>query len=138
MKKKFFVIFSIITILLVTVSGCGVGSQTSDSSNTYYTISAEEAKQMMEEDKDSGLIIIDVRMPSEFSRGYISGAINIPDTEIRATAPKVIQDKDATILVYCRTGRRSALASQDLINLGYLNVYDFGGLFDSDYDIVTD
>ena len=136
MKTKLHTILLILVVLLVAGSGCGALSQSSDSSNTYYTISAEEAKQMMEEDSD--LVILDVRMPSEFSRSHIAGAINIPDTEIRATAPKLIPDKNTTILVYCRTGRRSALASQDLSNLGYSNVYDIGGLFDSGYDIVTE
>lgn len=136
MKTKVYAILLLSLVLLVAVSGCGVLTQSSDSSNTYYKISAEEAKQMMEE--DSNLVILDVRMPSEFSRSHISGAVNIPDTEIRATAPKLIADKNTTILVYCRNGRRSALAAQDLSNLGYLNVYDIGGLFNSGYDIVTE
>lgn len=101
----------------------------------YKKITAKEAKEMMGQD---GAIVLDVRTPEEFQTGHIAGALLIPDTEIADKAPDLLPDKSAVILVYCRSGRRSALASQALVQLGYWNVYDFGGIIDWPYDVVTD
>jgi len=89
-------------------------------------------------DKDSTITIIDVRIEEEFNTGHIDGAILIPDTDILEKAEETLRDKSATILVYCRSGRRSALAAADLVELGYSNVYDFGGIIDWNYYIVTE
>lgn len=89
-------------------------------------------------DSGNGVIVLDVRTPEEFQTGHIAGALLIPDTEIVNKAPSLLTDKSAVILVYCRSGRRSALASEALIQLGYRNVYDFGGIIDWPYEVVTD
>lgn len=87
-------------------------------------------------DKDANVVILDVRTLDEYNEGHIDKAILIPDTEIKDQAETTLTDKSATILVYCRSGRRSALASATLVELGYTNVYDFGGIIDWTYEIV--
>jgi phage shock protein E len=99
-------------------------------------ISAEKAKEVM--DNSSDLIILDVRTEEEYKSGHIDGAVLIPDYEIETKAEEILEDKNTTILVYCRSGRRSALAAQVLSDLGYTLVYDFGGIIDWPYDVVTE
>lgn len=74
----------------------------------------------------------------QFNTGHIEGAILIPDIDILEKAEKTLTHKSATILVYCRSDRRSALAAVDLVELRYSNVYDLGGIIDWKYDIVTE
>lgn len=101
----------------------------------YRKINAEDAKARM----DAGdVIVLDVRTPEEYAQGYIEGAILLPDYEIASKAETVLPDKDATILVYCRSGNRSAGAAKKLVELGYTGVYDFGGIFDWPYEVVKD
>ena len=94
----------------------------------YEQISMDEAKKIMESEED--YIILDVREQEEFDAGHIPGAILIPYTEIEAKAEKVLTDKGELILVYCRSGRRSKIASESLAKLGYTNVKEFGGIID--------
>ena len=96
-------------------------------------ITAEEAKQIM--DSEVGYIILDVRTQEEYDQGHIPGAILIPDTEIKARAEEVLTDKEQRILVYCRSGRRSKLAAEALVDLGYTDIKEFGGIIDWPYEI---
>ena len=96
-------------------------------------ITAEEAKQIM--DSEEGYIILDVRTQEEYDQGHIPGAILIPDTEVEVTAEEVLTDKDQLLLVYCRSGRRSKLASEILVELGYTNIKEFGGIIDWPYEV---
>lgn len=105
-----------------------------DKSVDYRKITPEQAKEMM--DSREEYILLDVRMQPEFDEGHIEGAILIPDTEIASRAGSELPDKDAVILVYCRSGRRSAFAAGELAKLGYSNVYDFGGIADWPFDVV--
>ena len=100
----------------------------------YEQITAEEAKNIM----DSGLehIVLDTREQEEFDEGHIPEAILIPYTEIEVMAEEKLPDKDALILVYCRSGRRSKIASESLAKLGYTNVKEFGGIIDWPYEVV--
>ena len=102
----------------------------------YLNITAEEAKKLMDSEKDR--IILDVRSREEYDQGHIPGAILIPDTEIEAKAADLLPDKDQLILVYCRSGRRSKLAAQSLADLGYTNIREFGGILDWPYEVVQD
>ena len=81
-------------------------------------------------------IILDARTQEEFDEGHIDGAILIPEYEVANRAEKELPDKDQLILVYCRSGRRSKIASQALVDLGYTNVKEFGGIIDWPYEIV--
>ena len=132
---KSMILFKLLFILILSaVSGCRLISNSSDDIS-YRKITAEEAKDMI--DKDNSIIILDVRTEQEYKSGYIEGAIHLPENEILDEAEKIITDKSTTILLYCRSGRRSALAADNLIELGFSNVYDFGGIIDWKYDIVT-
>lgn len=113
--------------------GC-VGCASDGSSVTYEQISGAEAKALM--DSESGYIIIDARTQEEYDQGHIPGAILIPEYEIADRAEKELPDKDQLILVYCRSGRRSKIAAEELIKLGYTNVKEFGGIIDWKYEIV--
>ena len=136
--------FLFLLIPLIVLAGCGTvetpaptaGETSLDAEPSYQTISSDEAKKMM--DEDSAVIILDVRTKDEFDTGHIEGAILIPDDKIEEKAEEILTDKSAVILVYCRSGRRSALASTSLAQLGYTNVYDFGGIIDWNYDLVTE
>ena len=113
----------------------GADSSVGDNTSvTYEQISAEKAKSIMDTEKD--YIIIDARTESEFAEGHIEGAILIPEYEIAERAQKELPDKDALILVYCRSGRRSKIASDELVKLGYTNVKEFGGIIDWPYETV--
>ena len=109
--------------------GCSDGASAS-----YDQISGAEAKALM--DSESGYIIIDARTREEYDQGYIPGAILIPEYEIADRAEKELPDKDQLILVYCRSGRRSKIAAEELVKLGYTNVKEFGGIIDWEYEIV--
>ncbi len=102
---------------------------------TYESITAEQAKELM--DTETDYVIIDSRTQEEYDAGHIAGAIMIPEYEIASCAEEVLPNKDQLILVYCRSGRRSKIASEALVNLGYTNVKEFGGIIDWPYDIVT-
>lgn len=100
------------------------------SSQSYQTIQAKEAKEMME---DKNVVVIDVREADEYQQGHIVNAILIPLSSLADS--ELLPDQEQTILVYCRSGKRSAKAAKKLASLGYQNVYDFGGILDWPYDL---
>ena len=105
-----------------------------DEPATYDQISGAEAKALM--DSESGYIIIDARTQEEYDQGHIPEAIMIPEYEIADRAEKELPDKDQLILVYCRSGRRSKIAAEELVKLGYTHVKEFGGIIDWEYETV--
>jgi len=105
------------------------------SKSTYQKITAEEAYQIMQ-DTDP-YMLLDVRTNEEFKEKRIDGAVLIPDYEIRSRAATELPDKNALLLIYCRSGRRSANVAKELIEMGYTNVYDFGGINDWPYDTIS-
>ena len=113
--------------------GC-VGCVSDGGSATYEQISGAEAKALM--DSESGYIIIDARTQEEYDEGHIPEAILIPEYEIAYRAENELSDKNQLILVYCRSGRRSKIAAEELVKLGYTNVKEFGGIIDWKYEIV--
>ena len=96
-------------------------------------ITAEEAKKIM--DSEEGYIILDVRTQEEYDQGHIPGAIVISHEEIEAKAASVLQDQSQLILVYCRSGRRSKIAAEALVKLGYTNIKEFGGILEWPYEV---
>ena len=128
-RNKRFLLMLLTLALPFGCVGCSDGG-----SATYDQISGAEAKALM--DSESGYIIIDARTQSEYDEGHIPGAILIPEYEIADRAEKELTDKDQLILVYCRSGRRSKIAAEELVKLGYTNVKEFGGIIDWKYDIV--
>lgn len=119
--------------LMVAMAGSSTATNSpSDITPILEKITAEQAKAMI--DSDDEIILLDVRTLGEYNDGHIVGARLLPDTEVAAKAETMLTDKTATILVYCRSGRRSALAAQALHDLGYTTVYDFGGINSWSYD----
>ena len=98
-------------------------------------LTPEQAKARMEENPD--LILLDVRTQAEFEQGHIPGAVCLPNEMIAADMPFLF-GKDAEILLYCRSGRRSADAAKKLRDMGFTNVFDFGGIIDWPYETTTD
>lgn len=100
----------------------------------FQQISPEDAKEIMDEQDD--IVILDVRTEAEYEDGHIEGAIVIPVNELEYVVESEIEDYDQTILVYCRSGNKSKMAAVILTELGYNNVYEFGGIMDWPYGIV--
>ena len=122
----------IILLLMLALSACGQAKE-NDQGAVYMNITAEEAKQIM--DTEEGCIILDVREQEEYDAGHIPGAILIPYTQMGEKANDMLPDKDQLILVYCRSGRRSKIAAEALVELGYTNIKEFGGIIDWPYDV---
>ena len=133
-KRKIAIIASFAILLLLT--GCGARqTPEQESPKAEYTrITPEEAILMMSDDGD--VVILDVRTEEEYNSGHIQNAILIPHDEIRERAEKELPDKNQVVLVYCRSGARSETAARELIDMGYTNVYDFGGIIDWPYEVV--
>ena len=123
----------ILLLLVVMLLTACEQAKENDQGAVYVNITAEEAKQIM--DGEEGYIILDVRTQEEYDQGHIPGAILIPDTEVKEKAGEVLTDKDQLVLVYCRSGRRSKLAAEILVELGYTNTKEFGGIIDWPYEV---
>ena len=136
MKKLFWIVLA-----AVLLTACGQNREetkpTEETPNTqeavYMNITAQEAKEIM--DREEGYVILDTRAQEEYDDGHIPGAILIPHDEILQKAESLLTDKDQLILVYCRSGRRSKLAAEDLQKLGYTNIKEFGGIIDWPYEL---
>ncbi len=127
-------LFTFILIALFAFSFIACKKNKTNVKSKYEKISAAQAKEIM--DNQTDYIILDVRQPFEYEEEHIEGAILIPDNEISKKAEETLKDKNQLILVYCRSGRRSKIASDELIKLGYTNIKDFGGIIDWEYETV--
>ena len=121
---------SAVLIILLLFTGCGGNSM---EQNSYQQITQDVAKEMM----DAGdVVILDVREQYEYDAGHITGAVLLPVGGITEdAAAAVIDDLETVVLVYCRSGNRSKTASQVLVDIGYTNVYEFGGINTWPYEI---
>ena len=122
---------TLILLAVMMLTACGPDKE-NDQGVVYVNITAEEAKQIM--DSEKGYIILDVRTQEEYDQGHIPGAIVISHEEIAEKAEDVLTDKNQLILVYCRSGRRSKIAAEALVELGYTNIKEFGGIIDWPYE----
>ena len=109
--------------VVLMLAGCGAGEKAPGS---YRQISMEEAVSMMERETD--YILLDVRTQDEYAQGHIPGAICIPNETIGTEEIPELPDKEQLILVYCPSGNRSKQASEKLVQLGYTNIVEFGGI----------
>ena len=123
-------ILLILAVLFLTA--CGQEKE-NDREAVYVNITAQEAKQIM--DSEEGYIILDVRTREEYDQGHIPGATQISHEEIGEKAESVLTDKDQLLLVYCRSGRRSKIAAEALVEMGYTNIKEFGGILDWPYEL---
>lgn len=127
MKRLLPLFFSFLLLL----TGCGAGGASEEKG--YQQISQEEAKEMMDSQE---VLILDVREQDEYDSGHIPGAVLLPVGSItEESAAEVIPEKDATVLVYCRSGNRSKTAAKTLAELGYTGIYEFGGITTWPYDV---
>ena len=125
--KYFFTVALVLFLLMY-----GTAAATTPS---FSQIDQNTAMEMMT--RDDGHIIIDVRRQEEYDSGHIPGAILIPNETIGMDPPEALTDYDQIILVYCRSGNRSKQAAHKLAEIGYSNVFEFGGILTWKGDIVT-
>lgn len=121
-----------ILLVLFVFTACGQNKENKQEA-VYVNITAQQAKEIM--DTQQGYIILDTRTQEEYEESHIPGAILIPHDEILEKAESILTDKNQLLLVYCRSGRRSKLASEDLVKLGYTNIKEFGGIIDWPYEV---
>ena len=127
MKK---LLFLLLAVMLLTACA---HTKENEQEAAYMNITAEEARQIM--DSEEGYIILDARTQEEYNQGHIPGAIVISHEEIAEKAEEVLTDRDQLIFVYCRSGRRSKIAAEALVELGYTNIKEFGGIIDWPYEV---
>ena len=134
-------LFAALAASLTLLSGCALSkakedtAKESSSKAAYHKISAEEAYEMMVSQE---VVVVDVRTWEEYDGGHIENAVLVPNESIGSEMPETLPDKEATLLIYCRSGRRSKDAAQKLLALGYQSVYDFGGVIDWPYELVKE
>ena len=129
-------LFALLAGSLTLLSGCALSKTKADTAeDAYQKISAEEAYEMMASQE---VVVVDVRTREEYDGGHIENAVLAPNESIGSEMPEALPDKEATLLVYCRSGRRSKDAAQKLLALGYQSVYDFGGVIDWPYELVKE
>ena len=147
MRRKWVCLIGI--LLMIMTAGCAektevktpaaVGTETPEEGKgeaAWKHITQDEAKRIMAE--ETGFIILDVRTKQEYDEGHIPGAVCIPNETIGEEEIQKLPDKDQTILVYCRSGRRSKEASKKLAALGYTGVLEFGGIQEWTGEVVTE
>lgn len=110
---------------------CAASTATDECTSGYHKITAQEAKKRMDQ---GNVTIVDVRRTEEYQETHIPGAILVPLDTIQDQMPQSLPEKDAPLLVYCRSGNRSKQAARRLLKLGYANIYDFGGILDWPYE----
>ena len=123
----------IIFLLLAVMRLAACAQEETKQEAVYMNITAQEAKEIM--DRESGYVILDVRTREEYDQGHIPGAIVISHEKVAHKAEETLTDKDQLILVYCRSGRRSKIAAEALVELGYTNILEFGGILDWPYEV---
>ncbi|MEL7605957.1 MAG: rhodanese-like domain-containing protein [Sedimentibacter saalensis] len=133
--KKIMIAAAVLAILALALTGCSKSTEEESVNEKiqYIKISPKDAKEIMDNEES---IVLDVRTKDEYDQGHIEGAVLLSVDEISSKAEEVLKDKKAKILVYCRSGNRSATAAKTLIKMGYENVLDFGGIIDWPYEIL--
>lgn len=109
---------------------------TTTTAATVQLVDADEALAILDNKPDA--LLIDVRTEAEFKSGHIEGALLLPIDQLQAKLSELPQDKATPLVVYCRSGNRSATAAQILLQAGYSQVYDLGGIIDWPYGVVTE
>ncbi len=121
--------FSLI-ILMIAIAGCSSKQKNMEPKQAVYkNVSMAEGLKITKQNPDA--VIVDVRRDDEYKAGHIPGAVLLTMETITAeTAAKVLPDKNQLLLIYCRSGRRSKIAANTLLDLGYTNIIEFGGILD--------
>jgi phage shock protein E len=118
-------------LCLLMLASC---SAPSSGPATVRKITPQDARSRL--DSDKSIVLVDVRTKEEYDQAHIAGAILVPVDTLSSEAARLLPDRNATYFVYCRSGNRSATASKRLVELGYRQVYDLGGIVDWPYGTV--
>lgn len=132
--KRNLIVLVLSVLAIISATACGAGKSEPAGKAKYTSITQEEAKKRM--DENTKAIILDVRTKEEYAEGHIKNAILVPNETINNVPPKELPDKNAEILVYCRSGRRSKEAAGKLAAMGYKKVLEFGGISSWKYGVV--
>ena len=127
----------IIPVILITVVLAGILAACGSRSENSGTKQEDEMKGEYHKITGDDIIILDVRTQDEYEESHIPGAILIPNETIGTEMPEQLPDAGQEILVYCRSGNRSAQAAKKLVEAGYTQIYDFGGIMDWPYETVS-
>ena len=135
---KYFIVVGIVILVIamfivITNRDKTGRDRSSETRASYKSITDDEAKKELE--KDSNIILLDVRTKEEYDEKHIKGAILIPSAELENKVTTEIPDKEHKIFVYCRTGIRAKAACEILKDLGYTNIYNLGGIVDWKYEL---
>lgn len=134
-RVKVAVLFIALGLWLVGCAGESTQNTNSQQENNkpkFSQIAVESAKARL--DKGEKIVLVDVRTREEFEEEHIKGALLLPLDKIRHQASSVMPDKEAVYFIYCRSGNRSKSASAQLIEMGYHNIYDLGGIINWPYE----
>ncbi|MGL4910863.1 MAG: rhodanese-like domain-containing protein [Romboutsia sp.] len=141
---KVLLVGAILTLTVSSLVGCGSKSEEVPKSNesttqnqekTYKNISGSEAEKIMKDSNDT--LILDVRDAKEYNEGHIVDAINIPVDEVEKRIDELESFKDKTVLVYCKSGKRSITASEILVKNNFKDVSNVeDGVSEYEYDLV--
>ena len=122
----------VVADIVRTATGCElVDADAEDLARSY----AEEQKREEAASRRVYAGVGDYFSQEEYDQGHIPGAIVLPYDEVLERAEGILTDKNQLILVYCRSGRRSKIAADDLVKLGYTNIREFGGIIDWPYEV---
>ena len=113
----------LILITLLFIAGCSSPIET-----TGGLMSSQEAFKASQ--KNTGVLIVDVRTPQEYAEGHIANSINLPLDQLKEVASNKLPDKEQSIYVVCRSGNRSSQAQDILESIGYTSITDIGSVFD--------
>jgi rhodanese-related sulfurtransferase len=118
----------LLPVLLIILGGAALFffSRPQSSSSHAEAIQRLAPATYVQEISDETHLLLDVRTPEEFSSGYIAGAVNIPVQSLAARLSEI--PRDQPVVIYCRSGNRSALAAEILADAGYSTIYDMGGI----------
>jgi rhodanese-related sulfurtransferase len=132
------IIVVLIIMYIVSINSNGANNKNTEEDGMnkvkYVNLTASEMTQQIKDMNKDEYVILDVRTKEEYDEERIPNSVLLTLSEIENKAAEVLPNKDIKIYVYCRSGRRSLEAAYKLIDLGYKNVYDFGGIIDYPYE----
>ena len=127
-------IFRIIIILLIALSSTNAWSEirskqeiSSEAKSKAPHITSQQLSEYLS--NDEGFILLDIRTEDEYQAGHIQGAQWFPRGKLEYYVQDLIKDPESRVVLYCRTGGRSALATLTMHDMGYINVVDLNGGF---------
>lgn len=140
--KKFTKVLALCLVSFMALTACGKQAAKPATQETGKKDDAKKAEvksmkgdELLAEQKN-GAVVIDVRSDKEFAEGHIKDAKNLFFETIEKEIEKVVSDKNAKVILYCNTGKKSGTAADKLVKLGYTNVYNAEGVKQFKYDLV--